>query len=171
MFERCDGALPCGCACGGSKAHLPGPHFILDKGHTCERSWDALMKKHQWLIDLQPADNPYAFPRWGFECGLGWYFILDKAFEQYRVIYEASGIYPIIDQIKEKFGTMRFYASFHDNRDNQDRDQWFNIAHFVSDNAEHKSETACEKCGGRAKTHTDGWYVTLCNTHMEEEKK
>lgn len=165
----CDGVLECGCACQGVKTHLPGPHFIYKTGHTCERSWEQLLKKHQWLMDIQPEGNPHAFPRWGFECGLGWYFIIDKALTQYKAVYEATGSYPIIDQIKEKFGTMRFYVGITP-ATKVDDSSWGDVGFMISDNAERKSATTCEVCGGNGSLRGDSWYYTACDEHDKEKK-
>lgn len=166
----CQGKLDCGCSCQGSMMHLPGPHFLYKTGHTCERTWEMLMEKHKWLMEIQPEGNPYAFPMWGFECGLGWYFIIDEALTMYKAIYEATGSYPIIDQIKEKFGTMRFYASFTIPTKTPNT-TWQDIGFIIADYAESKSGRTCMSCGAEGTTNTDGWIMTLCKGHWAKNKE
>jgi len=56
-----------------------------------------------------------------------------------------------IDQIKEKFGGLRFYVS----ADSETLD-------FI-DEMEAKSLTICEHCGKPGKPRDGGWILTLCD--------
>ena len=92
---------------------------------------------------------------WGFECGDGWYDILDHlcgAISQYT--YDSDEVY--VDQIKEKFGKLRFYLSREDN-----------VMHGMVTLAEYMSGHTCELCGKRGKLRVNGWMVTLCDEHHE----
>jgi len=94
---------------------------------------------------------------WGFSCGNGWYGIIREAAEKLEPLIEAykrenpTDEAPRASQIKEKFGTLRFYLS-------HGTDEMFKI---VSD-AEQKSETVCEKCGKKGRLRKGGWLRTLC---------
>jgi hypothetical protein len=93
---------------------------------------------------------------WGFECGDGWYDILDYlcgSISQYT--YDADDLY--VDQIKEKFGKLRFYLSREDD-----------VMHGMVSMAEHMSGQICETCGERGQLRTGSWLVTLCDKHHEE---
>jgi hypothetical protein len=92
---------------------------------------------------------------WGFECGDGWYDILDNlcgAIKEYT--YDGDEIY--VDQIKEKFGRLRFYLSKEDD-----------VIHGMVTLAEYMSGHTCETCGKRGKTRGGSWMVTLCDEHHE----
>ena len=92
---------------------------------------------------------------WGFECGDGWYDILDHlcgALSQYT--YDGDEIY--VDQIKEKFGRLRFYLSREDD-----------VMHGMVTLAEYMSGHTCEICGERGKTRDGSWFVTLCDFHHQ----
>ena len=66
-----------------------------------------------------------------------------------------------ISQIKEKFGGLRFYVTYH----NQE------IGQLIS-SAEEESFQTCIKCGQKGKLRNDnGYYVTLCNNHFEVNEK
>ena len=67
-----------------------------------------------------------------------------------------------LDQIKEKFGTLRFYYQGGDDT----------IDGMVR-MAESMSGVTCEECGNPGETKGQGWVVTLCETHRaaREEKK
>jgi len=144
---------------------------------------------------------------WGFECGDGWFNILDQLmgniqnhidwkekqrngaikynematqakagdcklfFEQNSSItsqaYKDERLAEIIagafrkvpdsipqvtlDQVKEKFGTLRFYYSGGDD-----------IIDGMVRMAESMSGVTCEECGAPAKTHGPGWIRTIC---------
>ena len=67
-----------------------------------------------------------------------------------------------LDQVKEKFGTLRFYYTGGDDE----------ISGMVR-MAESMSGVTCEECGNPGETKGQGWVVTLCETHRaaREEKK
>ena len=92
---------------------------------------------------------------WGFECGDGWYDILDHlcgAITQYT--HDPDEVY--VDQIKEKFGRLRFYLSREDD-----------VMHGMITLAEYMSGHTCELCGAPGKTRGGSWMVTLCDEHNE----
>ena len=60
-------------------------------------------------------------------------------------------------QVKEKFGTLRFYTSGGDQ-----------YTRGVESMADAMSSVTCEECGNAGKLLTTGWYRTLCKTHAEE---
>ena len=92
---------------------------------------------------------------WGFECGDGWFDLLDYlcgALLTYT--YGDEEIY--VDQVKEKFGRLRFYLSKEDD-----------VMHGMISMAEYMSAHTCEVCGNRGKTRSGSWLVTLCDKHDE----
>lgn len=60
-------------------------------------------------------------------------------------------------QVKEKFGSLRFYI---DGGDDYVRGA-INFAEWMS-------STTCEACGSEGKIYTDGWYKALCKQHARE---
>ncbi len=61
-----------------------------------------------------------------------------------------------IIQVKEKFGTLRFYIG-------EGSDEMFDLIY----KAEDTSKTICEVCGVPGKLRTDGWMKVLCDEHGE----
>ncbi len=57
-------------------------------------------------------------------------------------------------QVKEKFGTLRFYCGGGDQ-----------YTHGVIDMAEAMSAVSCERCGAPADIRDGSWYRTLCEQH------
>jgi hypothetical protein len=64
---------------------------------------------------------------------------------------------PVIQQIKEKFGGLRFYV----NRGGDD------VSNYISF-AEQMSYKTCEICGHPGERRNTGWVKTLCNHHHNE---
>ena len=149
---------------------------------------------------------------WGFECGEGWFNILDQLMGniQHHIDWKEKQMYVAIkynemstqlkagnsglfdeeykdltnleykekrkqelidqplreveqpvcqvtlDQVKEKFGTLRFYYSGGDDY----------ISGLVS-MAESMSAVTCEECGNPGKQVGGGWITTLCKEHAE----
>ena len=93
----------------------------------------------------------------GIACGDGWATLLDELMEV--LVVQEPDI--TILQIKEKFGTLRFYV---------------HAAKLTSfdliEAAERESEHICEYCGKEAKLRDGWWLKTLCdNCHQEREKR
>lgn len=63
-------------------------------------------------------------------------------------------------QVKEKFGTLRFYASCA-----TDTDKKF---FALINQAEKQSDEICEDCGLPGVCRTDGWYRTMCDRCQTE---
>ena len=66
--------------------------------------------------------------------------------------------YPVVYQVKEKFGTLRFYMDGYDE-----------AISAYEDFAEAMSARTCEECGCPGELRTQGWYRTLCNLHAIEQ--
>jgi hypothetical protein len=99
---------------------------------------------------------------WGFECGDGWYWLIDMLCSQLQWDID-NNKHPQLEavQVKEKFGTLRFYVSHSD--DKQDGMICF---------AELLSGKVCEHCGSTEEvSQTKGWIITLCKKCMKKYVK
>lgn len=164
----------------------------------------------EWQVKLQ-EDFPFMkqnnveeernlYRRYGFECSGGWYQLLRECCEAITARYAEEGIEAddidfVPAQIKEKFGTLRFYYGFKDtpcgiaafdfldsgnsirfepgNNDADDLTKKFrhDIALVVRE-AEEKSKHTCEICGADGVLRNDsgaGIYriSTLCDACYE----
>jgi hypothetical protein len=147
---------------------------------------------------------------WGFECGDGWYRLLEEAalelepliiayieehpeernpfpwfmmnswhgikwsacqpFAALRRLTEwaivwlrpetAEPWWPRASQVKEKYGTLRFYMT-----------SGTNEMYAITDKAERQSSVTCERCGKSGKMRGRGWLYTACNRHTKKEDK
>lgn len=159
----------------------------------------------EWKIKIQ-EDFPFMeqasnndgniYRKWGFQCSGGWSKLLRECCEAIVARYEEEGIgLDDIDfepaQIKEKFGTLRFYYGFRgepcgiaaldflgsgigirfkprdDNLDGRTTQLRDDIAHIVHE-AEIKSKSTCEMCGAEGKLRDDYGIKTLCDSCHEK---
>jgi hypothetical protein len=100
---------------------------------------------------------------WGIECGDGWFNLIDElcANIQNYIDQNPHKQVPqvVAEQIKEKFGTLRFYV--------HGGDQlitgmiWF---------AEGMSARVCETCGNPGKRQGQGWIYTACDSHTKTDQ-
>jgi hypothetical protein len=99
---------------------------------------------------------------WGFEYSDGWFNIINMLCRniQSRLNWKKEIPQVVVTQVKEKFGSLRFY---YDGGDEY-------IAGLV-DMAEAISEVTCEVCGTPGETRQVGWHKVLCETHHQEREK
>jgi hypothetical protein len=116
--------------------------------------------KYVELHDL--ASRPWRPP-----VGAGWHPMLHDALTKIDAIVGGDASRFRVDQIKEKFGALRFYVRVVDDL----REPVFTI----KDEIERRSARTCEVCGADAQIESyGGWYGCLCPTHaieMLDERK
>ena len=112
------------------------------------------------LLNQEEIVLPIQF---GFECGDGWYWLLNNLMNTIQS-YCKNNKKPIINvtQIKEKFGGLRFYYDGGDNK--IDGMVWL---------AEELSYHICETCGttnhvGQTST---GWIYTICKECLGKNER
>lgn len=102
----------------------------------------------------------------GFATGKGWWPLIEKLSEiiQHHINWQKKQgrdcSQVTVDQVKEKFGTLRFYYT--------GGDEFIDGAVSL---AESMTGILCEECGGLGKTRGDGWVRTLCDKHEEERQR
>ena len=143
-----------------------------------EQLFEELAKKYPDLFQKARAEY--------FETNDGWYNIIDvlcgmisKDVDQLRkklAHYNSKGDHdraaevtirldkeieklPMIVQVKEKYGTLRFY--YYGGTEEME--------HYVS-MAEHMSAVTCEECGAPGKERPGSWIKTLCDLHARVQK-
>lgn len=107
-----------------------------------------------------PTENLMCF---GFECDDGWFNLIyklsQKLEEEIKNIKKSSdNSFPIAVQVKEKFGSLRFYIT-------SGTDKMYS---YINE-AERLSIKTCEKCGKPSKIRDDRWYIKcLCGSCNEK---
>ena len=116
---------------------------------------------------------------WGWECGKGWHNVLHEAscrLEALNLIYYPKYKVRIqADQVKEKFGTLRFYFSVicEDEVRSSEQEVIMTAMESWADEivrwAEDKCYNVCEECGFQIGTkytprcQTAGWITYICD--------
>ncbi len=135
-------------------------------------------EKDKYLVETYPklyvnrhADMRTTAMCWGFDCNDGWFWLIDnlsKAIQSYIDNNEHLKIpQVVVDQVKEKFGGLRFYYHGGDE-----------MIDGMVRLAEQMSYNICENCGTTENLgRTQGWIRVLCekcatdNGYIEDWRK
>ena len=121
---------------------------------------DKLFKEFDYMFRKRNLDMSQTCMCWGIETADGWFDLLydlctriQVHINRHQELKEFS-----VEQVKEKFGTLRFYT----NNSDETIDK-------LIDEAEVKSGITCETCGkpGKIKS-TRGWLSCTCEECMEK---
>ena len=123
---------------------------------------------------------------WGWECGSGWFNVLHEAsckLEALNLIYYPKYKVRIqADQVKEKFGTLRFYFSVicEDAERTKEQEVIVTAMNSWADEivrwAEDECYKTCEECGNQIGTEwsprceTTGWITYICDRCASKTK-
>lgn len=102
------------------------------------------------------------FEEWALSAPPGWRNLLEDLAVKLLDLGWDGGLL----QVKEKFGTLRFYW-----RNNIPEGVRHEIANDVVENAEDKSAYVCQECGKWGLLRNDGWVSTLCDECYGEDGK
>jgi hypothetical protein len=100
---------------------------------------------------------------YGFACGDGWFDLIDDLSSKLETLIAAMpenvrSKYKAV-QVKEKFGTLRFYMTHSTN----EMEEIINVA-------EDRSATTCDVCGLHGSLSSDrSWIRTLCEKHVKSD--
>jgi hypothetical protein len=123
-----------------------------------------------WRIELIEA-HPNLFHPAGSQpvrghpsCGEGWRDLLERACARIEAALAEGGGAFTAWQIKEKFGTLRFYWYGHVPPETKSKiDEAIALA-------EARSACTCETCGEPGRLYQiSGWYKTACSAHADVE--
>lgn len=102
---------------------------------------------------------------WGFDCDNGWYSLIDRLCLLLTAIEKEVGCEVIAQQVKEKYGELRFY--FHTKNTTMFD---YEVIDTLIDSFCSLSGKICEVCGepfGDLSIR-GGWYKTLCDKHRDD---
>ena len=103
-----------------------------------------------------------------FEVKRGWFgILLELGTDLEKYCNEHKIDLPIILQIKEKFGTLRFYYTL---KDKTIAEEHKNAIREMVKKAEDLSEITCEKCGEKGELVVDSnFWSTVCPSHRPKK--
>jgi hypothetical protein len=157
-----------------------------------------LVEKYPKIFKEYGGDITKTCMGWGFSHSDGWYDLLDRMCKDITKLSEGKGIQVVAEQVKEKFGGLRFYYSLHFDTNKGAKPSRFyyfmidchlgklywKITNFRKkfyrtveekisdriDEAEAESYRTCEKCGKPGKPRGGGWIATLCDECSQSDK-
>ena len=125
------------------------------------------LELEQQLVNTYPkifseygGDPKQTCMAFGFECGDGWYNIIDilcgeidHYCDWYNDLFPHLKIQVVAEQVKEKYGSLRFYSryTFAENLEDHDYEKVTKCMKYIDGMitmAESFSERTCEQCGG-----------------------
>ena len=129
-----------------------------------------LVEKYPKIFVNRYEDKMKTLMCWGFEHNDGWFWLIDQLCESIQNHIDSNNKYSsedkqisqvVADQVKEKFGGLRFYHSGGDRH----------IEGMVS-MAENMSYSICEFCGSTENVgSTSGWIYTICKECYDTSDK
>lgn len=136
-----------------------GKTFVIDRIDTQERLDIKIDGPNEDILE----DDMAPFDAWGFECSDGWLPIVDRLCRTFenkieQMIREDDADrtrWPRIAQVKEKFGTLRFYVHVTGEMPEDLR--------AAIKSAEDESAVTCESCGAPGELRKSGWWHVSCD--------
>lgn len=119
-------------------------------------NWEEYDKRQKEI----EAKYPW-FTACSFEIPFGWFDLVEECCEELATILKKDGMYDayMLFQVKEKFGSLRWYANYNDNE----------VSNLLS-RYEVKSTKVCADCGAPATHTTKGYIGHYCDKCYKERK-
>lgn len=120
------------------------------------------LDKYDVFVAALTEQHPVMFsqPYGGVAVDQGWWPIIETLCETIDSHVKFSKCQPVVvEQIKEKFGGLRFYYQGGDEQ-----------VHGMVWMAEAWASRTCEQCGQPGLRRAGGWIRTLCDTHEAERQ-
>lgn len=116
---------------------------------------DQLFKKYPKIFKQKDLPCTETCMCWGLECGDGWFDIIDTLCSKIQNHIDTTGKSQVeAVQVKEKYGTLRFYTDTCDDE----------IDKYITE-AENQTQHICQLCGSSDGVKaTRGWISYLCVT-------
>lgn len=159
---------------------------------------EALCAKYPLIFKNRHAPMTHTAMCWGFDCGNGWYNIIDilcskltskyqyakDRYEHIKEYYDTSGSWPWKDgkpitaeEVEERRLEMERQKELVPVA-SQVKEKFGGLRFYVEGGtdehynyisfAEHMSYRTCEQCGSPGRTYYQGWHRTVCDAHADE---
>jgi hypothetical protein len=152
-----------------------------------------LVTRYPTIFKYYKGDPKITCMAWGLDCGDGWFDLIQKACSDVMELCNKYHMSIVADQVKEKFGGLRFYFHFEVyNKTLFEKIEWkvrtFLFRHKLGKSywkyeksrrkfyrspsekvedilsyAELTSLETCERCGVPGRRRPGGWIKTLCD--------
>lgn len=119
---------------------------------------DQLVERYPAIFRDRDGDMRSTAMCWGFECGDGWYDLIDVLCAEIAARTTENGLAVAAVQVKEKYGGLRFYV--------HGGDEFVRALIWM---AEALSLKICETCGAPGMASGGGWIETRCAKHSRND--
>jgi len=127
------------------------------KRRTIQQLERQIIRRYAYMFPKQDISQPFTPIVFGFEVGSGWCDLLENLFDIVARIDSNKTV--VLDQVKEKFGQLRWYFHHEGHISNRDSE----LIYWVVNAAEDQSGLICEECGEQGKIITLGtWMYCRC---------
>lgn len=129
-----------------------------------------LVKKYPKILKDFRGDPMHTCMAFGLETGSGWFKLLDECMEKLQYFCDLCSkdgreVQVVADQVKEKYGGLRFYVSVYEANDIENK-----IVDDIISEAERKADNTCEETGESGTLcKRGGWFKTLCRTEARKQ--
>lgn len=119
-----------------------------------------------------PSKTCMSWMHGGIDIGDGWIPLLKKLFDFCQFNHDRNG-YPqlVAEQIKEKFGTLRFYYHFEECKTDHPHKKSEEYLEGAIEFASFLTSEICEFCGKPSKVHGKQWRTTECKECEDERSR
>ena len=126
-------------------ASMPAAPLIYYNGVNMKQELqDRIFNRFEQMFRKKDLDMSQTCMCWGIDCGNGWFDLIWELCEKIEPLVDKEFA---VEQVKEKFGTLRFYTNAATRE-----------VHDIISGYERKSENICEECGKPSKViKKNGW--------------
>ena len=120
-----------------------------------------LVQRAPYMFKYDASDNQSPIRYYGFEVGDGWFDLLKTLILELKRLDTNQHLQVV--QVKEKFGTLRFYI-------NPIENTIYDAVMESIEKAEQISSITCELCGKPGTINNKGWISVRCPECRSKEK-
>jgi hypothetical protein len=134
---------------------------------------DQLFEEFPTLYEFRSKDDKTTLMGYGFGCDNGWFKLIQKLSKNLESINSMNlGFTVRAVQVKEKFGTLRFYYQTvgDEGLEVEDMEFWKHVLRGLVTVAENESYRTCEICGKYGELRRDLlWIRTMCEEDYQKK--
>jgi hypothetical protein len=131
----------------------------------------SLRNKYPQLCRDYKGDPKNTCMAWGFDCGDGWYALLDDTLNSIEKIVKKVNLDIKLAQVKSKFGKLTIHIDISEGPNGPHIQQAIQQIHSLIDDARNKSSVISEISGLPATQHIINSYIyTVTDSEAEELK-
>lgn len=117
-----------------------------------------LVEKHPEILSRYRGDVDKTCFAFGFDHGNGWFYIVQEMLDKIQNIVNETGIEVKVEQIKEKWDSLRCYVDFEPGQRGSKIQQGISQINEIISSAEEISKTTCPRTGEPKQYRINNFY-------------